>query len=302
MRVRSTLVFAAALAAVTAPSLVRAGAWIPAPGEYYSEFQGARLSADTYHDSTGARQAFTLGGYLERRSLSSYNELGWKKKMSVILAAPAISSTRRLGYDRSTESQTQTGLGDLIFGLRYALKNAERALSIEVDWQTPLGYEHVKRGEYLPKLGSSGEDYGSPQLGVGTQNLDGLLWGGMTLPKLNAFFQAAGGYRYRFEEPEDQFLGLADAGIWIGPSLMLAGHYVGTFPATSAAGFDRQSTHIVGPELRYRVDERLDVFAGSRHTMWGRNVVHVDQYYIGMAFKQTRLNRLQGFLGGTRKP
>ena len=47
------------------------------------------------------------------------------------------------------------------------------------------------------------------------------------------------------------------------------------------------------------MDEHLDVKAGSWHTALGENVLHVNQYYVAVVFKHTRLNRLQGFLGGT---
>ena len=60
--------------------------------------------------------------------------------------------------------------------------------------------------------------------------------------------------------------------------------------------------HEVGPQLLYRVDDNLDAFAGSLHTASGKNVIHTDQYYVGVAVKRTRLDRLQGFLGGTKRP
>jgi hypothetical protein len=41
---------------------------------------------------------------------------------------------------------------------------------------------------------------------------------------------------------------------------------------------------------------------GSWSTAAGRNALHYDQVYVALTFKQTKLNRLQGFLGGTRAP
>jgi hypothetical protein len=52
--------------------------------------------------------------------------------------------------------------------------------------------------------------------------------------------------------------------------------------------------------VTYRVDERMDVFAGSWHTPRGRNVLHHDLYYCGIAWKHTGLDRLAGALGGTK--
>jgi hypothetical protein len=61
-------------------------------------------------------------------------------------------------------------------------------------------------------------------------------------------------------------------------------------------------TQFAGPRLTYRVDDKLDAFAGSWHTPSGRNSLHVDAYYVGVSWKQTKLNRLQGFLGGSKRP
>ena len=57
---------------------------------------------------------------------------------------------------------------------------------------------------------------------------------------------------------------------------------------------------LAGPRVTYRVDERMDVFAGSWHTAGGRNVLHYDLYYCGIAWKNTSLDRLAGALGGTK--
>ena len=54
--------------------------------------------------------------------------------------------------------------------------------------------------------------------------------------------------------------------------------------------------------LRVVAHGRLDVFAGSWHTPSGRNTLALDQYYAGLAWKSTKLNRLQGFLGGDARP
>jgi hypothetical protein len=54
--------------------------------------------------------------------------------------------------------------------------------------------------------------------------------------------------------------------------------------------------------MLWRVDDRLDLTAGSWSTAMARNNLHYDQFYVALAFKQTKLNRLQGFLGGTKAP
>ena len=63
-----------------------------------------------------------------------------------------------------------------------------------------------------------------------------------------------------------------------------------------------RTLHLAGPVLVWRVDDRLDLAAGSWSTAMAKNALHYDQVYVAVAFKQTRLNRLQGFLGGTTAP
>jgi hypothetical protein len=303
MRARPFVVsVAAALAAVfVIPSFAIAGPWLPAPGEYFSQFTAGRYSADTYYNNDGDRASFK--GMTERRWLTSYSELGWKKSASFIFSVPVISVTNRAGRDFGFPSATQTGLGDLTVGIHYRLKDGPTAASIEADWVAPLGYQHDA----------------APSLGTGQHSLGGALHLGARLPALDGFFELSGGGRSKLEKIESrpssntfsslfqpilpfesEIYGSATAAAWIGNSVLVsAGYFLQNAPAGVSV---ENHSYVFNPQVMYRVDERLDVFAGSRHTSAGKNVLHTDEIYVGMAFKKTRLNRLQGFLGGTKRP
>jgi hypothetical protein len=121
----------------------------------------------------------------------------------------------------------------------------------------------------------------------------------------------------------------ADAGFWLTRSLFLGGRYSGRMVAFVRGKYDSlghapvttatkdliaaiesgaeanelsRSIHLAGPVIVWRVDERLDLSAGSWSTAVGKNTLHYDQVYVALTFKQTGLNRLQGFLGGTKAP
>jgi len=94
----------------------------------------------------------------------------------------------------------------------------------------------------------------------------------------------------------------ADAGFWVRPSLLVGGRWIGTFNLSHGFLMPAQNVQLLGPVLLWRVDERLDLMVGSWSTAAGRNALHYDQVYVALTFKQTKLNRLQGFLGGTRAP
>ena len=65
---------------------------------------------------------------------------------------------------------------------------------------------------------------------------------------------------------------------------------------------DDVEEHLAGPVVIYRLDGGMDVFYTSLHTAIARNAIHADRYYVGIAFKKTELDRLHGYLGGTRLP
>lgn len=297
MSLRRHIFAAAATAALVATfaTAAAAGPWSLAPGEYYTQLEGSFRSAGTYYDDEGNRVA--LGGLSEARAISSYTEFGWTKHVSAQLALPFQSLTSRVNQPLATA--TNTGLGDFSLGLRYAIHNGPSALALQLQWDAPTGYDRT----LVPAMGS------------GDQALSARLQLGRPLGH-RGFVQLGAGYRYDYRSAggrstsaldsqaardwSDHSLVDAAAGFWFG-NLMLAGLYDGQFAAQTGRSL-KTTTQLAGPRLTYRVDDRLDAYAGSWHSPAGKNVLHVDQYYAGVAWKVTKLNRLQGFLGGNRTP
>jgi hypothetical protein len=192
--------------------------------------------------------------------------------------------SRTVQYQDLRFDRTQTGIADLMFGFRFKLLDGATGLSLEAKWVGPAGYD---RSSF-------------PRLGAGQQNAGGGLAFGTPIGS-RGFFQASGGYVHRFEAPLDRIVHSADLAFWLTPSLLVSGRYDGFMTQGSDTSGVEMNAYTVGPELRYRVDDRMDIFAGSRHTPKGKNVDKYDQFYVGLALKQTRLNRLQGYLGGKRR-
>lgn len=300
------------LAALTLalPHAATAGAWLLAPGDHYSTLGGSYFSADSYHDSNGDRWQLRGGGLHEEKALFSYNEFGWKKGRTFLLGFPLVSVTRRFGSATADSTRTETGFGDLLLGVRWKLTGGAQALSLETDWIPPLGYNRNI----------------SPRLGDGAASLLGKLDYGAPIGKAG-FFELEGGYRLYTEKlaPTDQMLAGATVAFWLGKSLLLSGRYAGQFGASSADTLyrglivktpqgrvwsnsdaqnytttDEVSTQTVSPMLLYRLDEHLDLMAGSSHTLSAKNALHVDRVYVALALRQTKLGPLQGFMGGRR--
>jgi hypothetical protein len=306
----------AALASLTLDQRAFAGAWTPAPGEYYSELRGGWFSSDGYHDENGDRWFIHGGGLIEQRSLLFYNELGWKPRWSLVLGIPLVSVTRRFGAAGGERvPPTVTGLGDAVVGLRYRIANGRTGAALELDWKAPLSYERsrffpVTRADSIAAGDTDGDGdslnlsvvrhLGSPVLGDGQSDVALKLHLGTAIPR--GFLQASGGYRYRFESPKDQVVLSADLGVWLTRSLLLAGRYEGEIAGQGDRPADEPDRHRVGPTLVYRVDDMLDLFAATMHTASASNALHTDEVYVGVAFKQTKLSRLQGFLGSAAAP
>ncbi len=312
------LLFALAVPGSCPPA--HAGPWLPARGEYSAELRGGLFSADSYRNDAGDR--LTLDGRWEERSLGASVEMGWKKKISIVLAAPFVSASAVPGIGPSA---TSSSLEDVLVGARYGLAQGPTAAALELDWRAPLGYSRT--GSLLANpVRETG--LGHPQAYGGLEQLSLSLLYGRALAH-RGFLQLGAGYGYRYLsfsksgkhvfEPEgapgtvdtiraakelwaQPVLLSADLGIWFHRTVLIGGRYAGSITTSHGALYPVRNIHLAGPVIVYRVDDRLDLSAGSWSTAAGRNVLHYDQVYVAVTFKQTHLNRLQGFLGGTKNP
>jgi hypothetical protein len=319
---------AVAVATVSLASAAWASPWPLKPGEFYSELSGSFFSARSYLQNSNSDR-IALGGNLEQRVVRSHNELGWKKHASVWFDVPYVNRTFAVNTGGSL---TSTGLGDLDFGIRYNMSLGHAPLALELGWIAPLGGNR----KLFPGVGGSGGMDGTSYLpqatgpvrdssaffDSGLQSLSASLELGGTAGK-RSYWTLGGGYRTRYLTPgsrttKDRYAdfatGTGSLGIWMGTHVLASGSFSGEWPISQGNPYDRIVTPIAGdhgpdlepvnmlagPRLTYRVDERMDVFAGSWHTVSGRNVLHTDQFYAGIAWKQTGLDRLAGAFGGTR--
>jgi hypothetical protein len=223
-----------------------------------------------------------------------------------------VSVSRRFDPE-FPERPTQTGLGDLDLALRYRLINGRTAAALQLDWKLPLSYERDRMLTHSDSVlaGDSNGDgdsldfnavrqLGSPVLGDGQEDVTLSLLLGEALGR--GFVQVSGGYRYRFEDPSDQILLSADIGMWVLRPLLLAVRYQGENASEGDHPTSDPDQHQIGPWLVYRVDDHMDLFAGSLHTFSATNALHKDEIQVGFAFRQTKLSRPQGFLGGAASP
>jgi len=319
----------AAVATVSIASAASASPWALRPGEFYSELTGSFFSANSFYGDQNQGRV-SLGGRLDERVLRSYNELGWKKWASVWIAVPFVSR----GFSPFPGgTTTSTGLGDIDMGLHMGLHRGSLPISLALGWTAPLG---GNRRLYPGTSGEGGIDptHAPPHAGsnladtslyfdAGLESLYGALELGGTVGR-RTYWTLGGSFRYRYLEigQSDQTTngvvttfrrnatfagGDASVGMWLGHSLLVTGAFHGEWAVSQTAIYDADPARelditrtLLGPRFTYRVDDRMDVFGGSWHTPSGRHVLHNDQYYCGIAWKQTGLDRLAGVLGGTK--
>jgi hypothetical protein len=278
-----TLVLGTLAVAILTTTSATAGPWLPAPGEHYNELSGSFGRSEVVFDQDGEKRYRPFGEILEQQDVVSYNEFGWKNWGSIAFNIPFVSRTS--SFPDFGLHRTQTAIADVSFGFRAKIKEGPTAASAEVFWIGPAGYD---RDAF-------------PALGPGQQNVGGQVAFGAPIAS-SGFFQLEGGYMYRFEAPPDQVFGSGAVAWWFGQSLLVSGRFEG-FQTVGADSIPDEGRALnVGPEVRFRLDDNMDVFAGSWHVATGKNVAHFNRYYVGLALKQTRLNRLQGYLGGKRRP
>jgi len=91
-------------------------------------------------------------------------------------------------------------------------------------------------------------------------------------------------------------------GFWVTGPILVGGQYRGQLAGEGDNPTRDSDRHLVGPVVLYRVDDKLDMFVTTLHTASAKNAIHTDAIYVGMSFKQTKLDRLQGFLGTMKQP
>lgn len=299
--VAAVMIACFAIAAAAAPlasydHAPASGPWSLAPGEYYVDLTGTSFQTSSGFDADG--NVVSLGGTTEQRTFRSYVELGWKKRWSVQLSVPfSTETTRPFGG----VAASATGLADFGVGLRRTFANGPRAAALQFAWEAPAGYNR--------RL--------SPSLGDGLQKLSATLQLGGPVGR-SAFWQLGGGYRFQYKALTDISDQVArQPSRWKWPEhivtngalainhghVQVAGQFAGDLSSFRPNNAGTKVTSVaVGSRITYRTDGRLDAFAGSWHTPSGKNALQLNQYYAGIAWKSTKLNRVQGFLGGDARP
>ena len=286
-----------------------AGPWSLRPGEYSTDLSGGVSSTTTYADENGDTQRLYNGGSYQRRSAQWLSEFGWKKTRSFIIGIPLVSVTRAPANLELLP--TTTVMGDATLGIKRSFSNARKAVAIEVDAVLPLGYQRNLTLTHADSVQATrpdgtfdwnvGRALSTPRVGDGQASIGGLLDLGTALGK-TAFVSGYVGYAYRGSQWQGQLHTGADLAFWLKNSWLIGGRYRGVSAGYGDNVTQDASWMTVAPVVTYRVDDHIDVYTSWTHVLSARNSTIADEVRFGFTFKQTKLNRLQGYLGSTQRP
>lgn len=292
---------------VVRPAL--AGPWSLKPGEYATDLSGGSVSTTTYADENGNDQRLYGGGTQQRRSANWLSEFGWKKTTSFIIGIPFVSVTRAPA-DAAMEPTT-TVMGDAVLGLKRSFKNGPSAMALEIDAVLPMGYQRKLALSHEDSLAATRPDgsfdwnvarsLSTPRAGDGQASIGGTMQFGTALGSAG-FVSGYAGYAYRGPEWQGTLLTGADVAVWLGKAWLLGARYRGVTAGEGDEITRDQSMSTLAPVVTYRIDDHIDVYGSVSHVLSAKNTAYGDEVRIGFTFKQTKLNRLQGYLGSAQRP
>lgn len=225
--------------AASTASVAHAGAW---PAEEGGSYQ--KLSINIFNSDE--RFGEELEGFEEFDdfTLEYYAEYGVTKDATIIVRVPYRDLENRTAGITTSNS----GIGDVDVGLKYNLSDGPFVVSVQGLVKAPIFYS---------------EDASLP-LGNGQFDLEGRLLVGKSLNKLG-YFGVEVGYRYRAEEPVDEFRYLVEYGFNLNDSLYARAKLDGILAIGSANVAD--TANPLNPSLPLEFDlGRLETTAGYKFT------------------------------------
>ena len=172
-----------------------AGAWTLERGAMYNKLAANYFYADEEFDDSGDRQDFEYNGDFEDMNLNYYMEYGLMDRLTLITSL----YYKYLRKEDDTVEMKTYGIGDMDLGIKYKL--------IE-------GSNGVLSAQGLIKVPEAYDENDSVPLGNGQYDTElRLLYGRSLWPYIPGYCNLEIGYRWRAEEPADEFRYLVEFGM-----------------------------------------------------------------------------------------
>lgn len=172
-----------------------AGAWTMPKGKMYARFALNYYEADENFDEDGDRVDFNGNGEFYDVNASAYLEYGFIERLTLV----ANLTYKYLNYEDDAMESESFGIGDIDLAARYLLYSGPgNALSVQGLLKVPETYDE---SDDVP-LGNGQYDFEFR-----------ILFGQSLYPLIPGYCNLEAGYRFRREEPADEFRYLVEMGI-----------------------------------------------------------------------------------------
>lgn len=242
LRLLQSILHAAICSALLLPQGTFAGAWTQPAGATYNKFAVNYYISDQQLDGDGdlvdADAEFTIA------DLTYYGEFGIGSNTTLLTAVTFQS----LEVDPDAgDSIDNAGVGDIDAGARYKL--------LERDWG-------LLSLQGLIKIPEAYDEEDELPLGDGQYDIEVRVLYGRSLP--SAYLNLEGGYRWRDEDPSDEWKYLAEIGYAANETLSLRAKLDGTASAKNADTQQRSGNPSLSPDYDVGKLELTAGFAMSR--------------------------------------
>ncbi len=264
------------MVALTSSNLF-AGAWTMEKGKSYHRFAANYYFADKAFDNDGDSRGMSSNGEFRDFNLNYYMEYGIVDKLTAttsIYYKDLRKEDDRFIYDTD-------GIGDMDLGLRYQLYSGR------------VGVFSVQGMVKVPELYDEDD---ALALGNGQYDYElRFLYGRSLWPIIPGYINLESGYRWRAEEPADEFRYLIEVGSDLGKKFYTRAKLDGLVSAGN--GTDRVDNY-GNPTATFEYDlTKLDLTAGYKLTtkwglelgyttaLWGESTAKGDTWTLALSFQ-----------------
>jgi hypothetical protein len=257
-----------------------AGPWVQSKNGYFATARLGWLSTSKYYDADGNEVDASATLAYKDRAVQFDTEYGISNHMTFLLGMPVqfLSANFTSG---NPSNFNNNGFGDLNFGLKYGFLNpaGKAAVALELDANTPSGY--------------NANGAGIPPMGRGKYSTYGRLHAGTTFDPTPVYVQGELGYRkFSDDTQSNSLVYAAEAGVFATARILIVANY----QAEKSSDTDKQFQDLTqaGANVQYRLKPHLDVLAGVRTTLDGKNANKGTEVRLGVSLKGNDLGRYRG--------
>ncbi|NIV92320.1 hypothetical protein GWN42_05830 [candidate division KSB1 bacterium] len=266
------------------------GAWTHKRGHFYTKLGLLLFDSSSQYTLDGDREPLANNGRVTDLGIYYYLEYGIYDDLTIVTSVPF----KRINFSCAIEDcgGTSSGVGDLYFGLRYRLSQAEWIVSLQSGLKLAPGYETDEEA-----LDSA------PPLGDGQTDVEFRLLFGRSILNYNGYVNIDVGYRAREGEPVDEVPFSLELGYNLTKDYLLIGQLQGVRSISEKASqtdfriVDGMLVDFVGTgavedfakarlQLIYRVSPMLDLSFEFEQVLLGRNTSHATIVGGGIAVRK----------------